>query len=55
MKNPDRDSFLPSAVQRYHQLFLPALQLVSGMLIALGPKHTTGANQVSQLILSIFE
>ena len=43
----DRDSFLPSAVQRYHQLFMPALQLVSGMLITLGPKHTTAANHVS--------
>ncbi|EJF60131.1 hypothetical protein DICSQDRAFT_171358 [Dichomitus squalens LYAD-421 SS1] len=46
----DRDNFLPSAIQRYHQLFLPALQLVSGMLIALGPKHTTAANHALQFL-----
>ncbi|KAI0830134.1 nucleoporin Nup186/Nup192/Nup205 [Trametes gibbosa] len=46
----DRDSFLPSAVQRYHQLFMPALQLVSGMLITLGPKHTTAANHALQFL-----
>ncbi|KAM5532668.1 hypothetical protein V8D89_013637 [Ganoderma adspersum] len=48
----DRDGFLPSAVQRYHQLFLPALQLVSGVLIALGPKHTTAANHALQFLSS---
>ncbi|KAI0651312.1 nucleoporin Nup186/Nup192/Nup205 [Trametes meyenii] len=46
----DRDSFLPSAVQRYHQLFMPALQLVSGMLITLGQKHTTAANHALQFL-----
>ncbi|KAI0351635.1 hypothetical protein OH77DRAFT_1429461 [Trametes cingulata] len=46
----DRDSFLPSAVQRYHQLFMPALQLVSGLLITLGPKHTTAANHALQFL-----
>ncbi|KAI0742693.1 nucleoporin Nup186/Nup192/Nup205 [Daedaleopsis nitida] len=48
----DRDSFLPSAVQRYHQLSMPALQLVSGMLISLGPKHTTAANHALQFLSS---
>ncbi|RDX43688.1 hypothetical protein OH76DRAFT_1188692 [Lentinus brumalis] len=48
----DRDSFLPSAVQRYHQLFMPALQLVSGMLISLGPKHTTAANHALRFLSS---
>ncbi|KAI8972576.1 nucleoporin Nup186/Nup192/Nup205 [Trametes punicea] len=48
----DLDSFLPSAVQRYHQLFMPALQLVSGMLITLGPKHTTAANHALQFLSS---
>lgn len=43
---PDRDSFLPSAIQRYHQLFMPALQLVDGMLATLGTKHATVVNQV---------
>jgi hypothetical protein len=43
-RNQDRDSFLPSAVQRYPQLFLPVLQLVNGILVALGPEQTTAAN-----------
>jgi nuclear pore complex protein Nup205 len=42
----DQDSFLPSAIQRYHQLFMPALQLVVAMLASLGTKHTTANNQV---------
>ncbi|KAF9815688.1 hypothetical protein IEO21_04405 [Rhodonia placenta] len=46
----DRDSFLPSAIQRYHQLFLPALQLVLGMLVTLGHRHTTAANQALQFL-----
>ncbi|KAI6142345.1 nucleoporin Nup186/Nup192/Nup205 [Pisolithus tinctorius] len=41
----DRDSFLPSAIQRYHQLFMPALQLVVAMLASLGIKHTTASHQ----------
>ncbi|KAG8215255.1 hypothetical protein J3R82DRAFT_8809, partial [Butyriboletus roseoflavus] len=43
----DQDSFLPSAVQRYHQLFMPALQLVVAMLASLGTKHTTANNQLT--------
>ncbi|KAH9922299.1 nucleoporin Nup186/Nup192/Nup205 [Epithele typhae] len=46
----DRDGFLPSAVQRYHQLFLPALQLAAGMLVTLGERHTTAANQALQFL-----
>lgn len=42
----DHDSFLPSAVQRYHQLFMPALQLVDGLLATLGPGHATALSQV---------
>ncbi|KAF7373366.1 hypothetical protein MSAN_00546200 [Mycena sanguinolenta] len=41
----DHDSFLPSAIHRYHQLFMPALQLVDGMLATLGTKHATVSNQ----------
>ncbi|KAJ7310948.1 hypothetical protein DFH08DRAFT_974109 [Mycena albidolilacea] len=37
----DQNSFLPSAIHRYHQLFMPALQLVDGMLATLGTKHAT--------------
>jgi len=43
---PDQDSFLPSAIQRYHQLFVPSLQLIDGMLATLGTKHTTLVHQV---------
>ncbi|KAH9929472.1 nucleoporin Nup186/Nup192/Nup205 [Fomitopsis serialis] len=48
----DHDSFLPSAVQRYHQLFLPALQLVSGILVTLGHRHTTAVNHALQFLSS---
>jgi hypothetical protein len=42
----DQDSFLPSAIQRYHQLFMPALQLVTAMLTTLGAQHATASSQV---------
>ncbi|GLB44615.1 putative nuclear pore complex scaffold, nucleoporins 186/192/205 [Lyophyllum shimeji] len=48
----DRDSFLPSAIQRYHQLFMPTLQLVDGMLATLGNKHGTVVNQASEFLTS---
>ncbi|KAH7882163.1 nucleoporin Nup186/Nup192/Nup205 [Phlebopus sp. FC_14] len=41
----DRDSFLPPAIQRYHQLFMPALQLVVSMLASLGTTHATASHQ----------
>ena len=42
----ERNTFLPSAVQRYHQLLTPALELVTGIIVTLGHKHVTAANQV---------
>lgn len=49
----DNGSFLPSATQRYHQLLLPSLQAVAGVIAALGSKHLTAANQARlSLILS---
>jgi len=48
----DQDSFLPSAIQRYHQLFMPALQLVVAMLASLGTKHTTANNQALEFLSS---
>lgn len=47
----DNDSFLPSAVARYHQLFMPALQVVDGILAVLGSKHTTATRQVIVYVL----
>ncbi|KAF8188670.1 nucleoporin Nup186/Nup192/Nup205 [Pholiota molesta] len=41
----DQDSFLPSAIQRYHQLLMPALQVVDGMIATLGSKHATATQQ----------
>ncbi|KAF5361405.1 hypothetical protein D9758_006258 [Tetrapyrgos nigripes] len=41
----DQDNFLPSAVQRYHQLFMPSLQVVNAMLATLGSKHATVSHQ----------
>ncbi|KAJ7895545.1 hypothetical protein B0H14DRAFT_2240420, partial [Mycena olivaceomarginata] len=46
-----QNSFLPSAIHRYHQLFMPALQLVDGMLATLGTKHATMSNQAKNTIL----
>ncbi|KII84114.1 hypothetical protein PLICRDRAFT_702060 [Plicaturopsis crispa FD-325 SS-3] len=48
----DQDSFLPSAVHRYHQLFMPALQVVNGILAVLGSKHTTAAQQALEFLSS---
>ncbi|KAF7297146.1 hypothetical protein MIND_00947600 [Mycena indigotica] len=48
----DRDSFLPSAIQRYHQLLMPALQLVDCMLATLGTKHATASNQALEFLSS---
>jgi nuclear pore complex protein Nup205 len=42
----DHDHFLPSAIQRYHQLLLPALQLVNTILATLGPGHSIAVNHV---------
>ncbi|KIK56168.1 hypothetical protein GYMLUDRAFT_87421 [Collybiopsis luxurians FD-317 M1] len=41
----DHDNFLPSAIQRYHSLFMPSLQLVNALLATLGGKHATASNQ----------
>ncbi|KAF9477995.1 hypothetical protein BDN70DRAFT_880524 [Pholiota conissans] len=41
----DQDSFLPSAIQRYHQLLMPALQVVAGVIATLGSKHATATQQ----------
>ncbi|KAI0085599.1 nucleoporin Nup186/Nup192/Nup205 [Irpex rosettiformis] len=48
----DNDSFLPSATQRYHQLLLPSLQAVAGIISSLGCKHLTATNQVLEFLRS---
>ncbi|KAL4071568.1 nucleoporin Nup186/Nup192/Nup205 [Scleroderma yunnanense] len=48
----EHDSFLPSAIQRYHQLFMPALQLVVSMLASLGVKHATASHQALDFLSS---
>ncbi|KAH7924355.1 hypothetical protein BV22DRAFT_1035258 [Leucogyrophana mollusca] len=48
----DQDSFLPSAIQRYHQLFMPPLQLVVAMLATLGSKHATASHQALDFLSS---
>jgi nuclear pore complex protein Nup205 len=40
----DHDSFLPSAIQRYHQLFTPAVQAVNGIVAILGSRHSTATS-----------
>ncbi|KAG6891452.1 hypothetical protein C0992_006711 [Termitomyces sp. T32_za158] len=48
----DRDSFLPSAIQRYHQLLMPALQLIDALLATLGNRHGTIVNQALDMLNS---
>ncbi|KAI0695309.1 nucleoporin Nup186/Nup192/Nup205 [Cytidiella melzeri] len=48
----DNDNFLPSAMQRYHQLILPSLQIVTGMVATLGSKHLTANNQALEFFRS---
>ncbi|KAF9006925.1 nucleoporin Nup186/Nup192/Nup205 [Cyathus striatus] len=48
----DQDSFLPSAIQRYHQLFMPVLQVVAGILAVLSNKHATATNQALDFLTS---
>ncbi|KAF6749589.1 nucleoporin Nup186/Nup192/Nup205 [Ephemerocybe angulata] len=48
----DNDTFLPSAIARYHQLFMPAIQVVDGILAVLGSKHTTATNQALNFLSS---
>ncbi|RUS33337.1 nucleoporin Nup186/Nup192/Nup205 [Jimgerdemannia flammicorona] len=40
------DTFLPPATERYHQLLLPALQLIVGILATMGHENTSVLNRV---------
>ncbi|KAI0297000.1 nucleoporin Nup186/Nup192/Nup205 [Multifurca ochricompacta] len=46
------DHFLPSAIQRYHQLFMPALQLINAILATLGSGHSFAINQALEFLSS---
>ncbi|KAH9982000.1 nucleoporin Nup186/Nup192/Nup205 [Russula compacta] len=48
----DYDHFLPSAMQRYHQLFMPALQLIDTILATLGSRHSFAVNQALEFLSS---
>ncbi|EJD04791.1 uncharacterized protein FOMMEDRAFT_153883 [Fomitiporia mediterranea MF3/22] len=48
----DHDSFLPSTLSRYHQLFVPALQLATGLVATLGSKHAVVSKQILDFIHS---
>ncbi|KAH9064457.1 nucleoporin Nup186/Nup192/Nup205 [Lactarius vividus] len=48
----DQGHFLPSAIQRYHQLFLPALQLIDAILATLGSGHSFAVNQALEFLSS---
>ncbi|KAI5120013.1 hypothetical protein M0805_008474 [Coniferiporia weirii] len=41
----EQDSFLPSAISRYHQLLVPALQLIGALIATVGPKHAVASKQ----------
>jgi len=42
----DDNSFLPTPIQRYHQLLLPALQLIDSVLSSASVSSTAAAKQV---------
>ncbi|OAV96557.1 hypothetical protein PTTG_01001 [Puccinia triticina 1-1 BBBD Race 1] len=44
------DMFIPSASERYHQLLLPALQLVAGVLISLGSESGLATREALNFI-----
>ncbi|KAG0147222.1 hypothetical protein CROQUDRAFT_43203 [Cronartium quercuum f. sp. fusiforme G11] len=54
LTNPEFDTFIPSASERYHQLLLPALQLVTSILIALGPDSPAAAREASAFLSTSF-
>ncbi|KAH8115108.1 nucleoporin Nup186/Nup192/Nup205 [Phellopilus nigrolimitatus] len=41
----DHNSFLPSAISRYHELLVPALQLVGAIVATVGSKHAVASKQ----------
>ncbi|KAH8829222.1 hypothetical protein DL96DRAFT_1597215 [Flagelloscypha sp. PMI_526] len=41
----DQESLLPPAIARYHQLFLPAVQIVDAIITTVGSRHTTAMSQ----------
>ncbi|KAI9512151.1 nucleoporin Nup186/Nup192/Nup205 [Russula earlei] len=48
----DHHHFLPSAIQRYHQLFMPAVQLIDTILATLGSGHSFAVNQALEFLSS---
>ncbi|KAI0075076.1 hypothetical protein K474DRAFT_1600404 [Panus rudis PR-1116 ss-1] len=46
----EQDSFLPGAMQRYHQLLIPALQVTAAVLFTLGTKHASASQQGLQFL-----
>ncbi|MBW0477790.1 hypothetical protein O181_017505 [Austropuccinia psidii MF-1] len=48
--HPEFDTFIPSASDRYHQLLLPALQLVASVLINLGPDTDISAREALDFV-----
>ncbi|KAJ7584798.1 nucleoporin Nup186/Nup192/Nup205 [Mycena floridula] len=46
----DQDTFLPSAIQRYHQLFMPTLQLANALLATLGVGHVGASQQALEFL-----
>ena len=47
----DHDSFLPPAVDRYHQLLHPTLQLVESVLVTVGAKNPDATKQALDFVM----
>jgi len=48
----DQNNFLPAAIQRYHQLLMPVLQIVCGIMVTLGSRHATATSQALDFLRS---
>jgi nuclear pore complex protein Nup205 len=46
------DIFLPPAIHRYHQLLMPVLQVVAGVLGSIGADHSSAGNQSLEFMIS---
>jgi len=47
----DHDSFLPPAVDRYHQLLHPTLQLVESVLVTVGATNSDATKQALDFVM----
>jgi hypothetical protein len=52
VSNIDGSGFLPAAIHRYHQLLMPAIQVVAGILGTLGQDHAAAGDQTLDFMIT---